>query len=46
MPHRILLATALAAVALGGASPAVADPEPAPPPIPNAFAYPPVNPAN
>jgi hypothetical protein len=46
MLHRILLATALAAVALNGASPAVADPEPAPPPIPNAFAYPPVNPAN
>lgn len=46
MLHRVLLAIALAVVALGGASPAVADPEPAPPPIPNAFAYPPVNPAN
>ena len=46
MLRRILLTTALAAVALGGASTAIADPEPAPPPIPNAFAYPPVNPAN
>ena len=49
MLHRILLTTALAAVALGGAFPAAADPEPAPappPPIPNVFAYMPVNPAN
>ena len=46
MLRKILLTTAFTAVALGGASPAVADPEPAPPPIPNAFAYMPVNPAN
>ena len=46
MPHRFLLATVFTAAALSGASPAVADPEPAPPPIPNAFAYVPVNPAN
>ena len=47
MLHRILLATALTVVAVGGASPAAADPVPAPPPpIPNAFAYVPVNPAN
>ena len=47
MLHRILLATALTVVAVGGASEADADPVPAPPPpIPNAFAYVPVNPAN
>ena len=45
MLRRILLTSVLAAAALGGAFPAVADPEPAPPPIPNPFAYPPVNPA-
>ena len=44
MLRRILLTTAVAAVAVGGASVAAADP--VPPSIPNPFAYPPVNPAN
>jgi len=44
MLRRILLTTALAAVALGGVAPAAADP--VPPSIPNPFAYMPVNPAN
>ncbi|MEI7544832.1 MAG: hypothetical protein WCJ53_08410 [Mycobacteriaceae bacterium] len=44
MLRRILLTTTWVAVALGGASPAAADP--VPPSIPNPFSYPPVNPAN
>jgi len=46
MLRRTAFTSVLAACVLAGASPAAADPEPAPPPIPNAFAYMPVNPAN
>jgi len=41
-----LLTSVAVACVLGGAFPAVADPEPTPIPIPNPFAYMPVNPAN
>ena len=46
MLRRTAFTSVLAACVLAGASPAVADPELAPPPIPNTFAYRPVNPAN
>lgn len=45
MLRSLLLATTLTIGATCTAAPAVADPEPAPPPIPNVFTYMPANPA-